>query len=73
MTDLSTLSSVASGAGTTTANSVSNALGASSLSMNDFLKLMTTQLQAQDPFNPMDNTQMASQLAQYSKIGRAHV
>jgi flagellar basal-body rod modification protein FlgD len=68
MTDLSTLSSVASGAGTTAASSVSGAVGASSMSMNDFLKLMTTQLKAQDPFNPMDNTQMASQLAQYSSV-----
>lgn len=38
------------------------------LGMGDFLKLMTTQLQTQDPFNPMDNTQMAAQLAQFSSV-----
>ena len=40
----------------------------SALSMTDFLKLMTTQLQTQDPFNPMDNTQMAAQMAQFSSV-----
>jgi len=69
MTDISTLaSSLSSTTSSSTASAASSALGASSLSMNDFLKLMTTQLQAQDPFNPMDNTQMASQLAQYSSV-----
>lgn len=53
----------------TTAAAASSALGSSNaLNMNDFLKLMTTQLQAQDPFNPMDNTQMAAQLAQFSSV-----
>ena len=53
----------------TASNAVGSALSAAgSLNMNDFLKLMTTQLQAQDPFNPMDNTQMAAQLAQFSSV-----
>ncbi len=70
MTDVSSLASslTASAAGTAASGGVSNALTSSSLSMNDFLKLMTTQLQTQDPFNPMDNTQMASQLAQFSSV-----
>jgi flagellar basal-body rod modification protein FlgD len=42
--------------------------GSSTLNMNDFLKLMTTQLKTQDPFNPMDNTQMAAQMAQFSSV-----
>ncbi len=33
-----------------------------------FLKLLTTQLKMQDPFNPMDNFQMTSQLAQLSTV-----
>jgi len=33
-----------------------------------FLKLMTTQLQTQDPFNPVDNTQMVAQMAQFSSV-----
>ena len=33
-----------------------------------FLKLLTTQLQNQDPLNPMDNAQMTSQFAQISTV-----
>jgi flagellar basal-body rod modification protein FlgD len=35
---------------------------------NQFLTLLTTQLQNQDPTNPMDNSQMTSQLAQISTV-----
>jgi flagellar basal-body rod modification protein FlgD len=35
---------------------------------NQFLKLLTTQLQNQDPLNPMDNAQVTSQLAQISTV-----
>ena len=38
------------------------------LNQNDFLKLMTTQLTTQDPFNPVDNTQMVAQMAQFSSV-----
>jgi flagellar basal-body rod modification protein FlgD len=38
------------------------------LGQADFLKLMTAQLQNQDPFNPVDNTQMVSQMAQFSQL-----
>ncbi len=34
----------------------------------DFLRLLTTQLINQDPFNPMDNTQMVQQLATFSQL-----
>lgn len=33
-----------------------------------FLKLLTTQLQNQDPMNPMENAEMTSQLAQMSAV-----
>lgn len=33
-----------------------------------FLKLLTTQLQNQDPLNPMDNAQMTSQIAQINTV-----
>lgn len=33
-----------------------------------FLKLLTTQLQNQDPLNPMDNAELTSQLAQISTV-----
>ena len=41
---------------------------ADSLGQSDFLKLMTTQLQNQDPFAPMDNTAMVEQMAQFSQV-----
>ncbi len=39
-----------------------------SLDQADFLKLMTTQLQHQDPLKPMDNSQMVAQMAQLSTV-----
>lgn len=38
------------------------------LDQADFLKLMTTQLQHQDPTKPMDNSQMVAQMAQLSTV-----
>lgn len=35
---------------------------------NSFLTLLTTQLRNQDPLNPMDNSQMTSQLAQINTL-----
>jgi flagellar basal-body rod modification protein FlgD len=40
--------------------------GSGTLDQSTFLKLMTTQMQTQDPFNPVDNTQMVAQMAQFS-------
>jgi flagellar basal-body rod modification protein FlgD len=60
MTTITALASNPTAAPTGTASST--------LNMNDFLKLMTTQLKTQDPFNPMDNTQMAAQMAQFSSV-----
>lgn len=34
----------------------------------DFLTLLVTQLQHQDPLNPMDNTEFVTQLAQFSSL-----
>lgn len=39
-----------------------------SLGQSDFLKLMTTQLQNQDPFAPMDNGDFIAQMAQFSTV-----
>ncbi|WP_275426750.1 flagellar hook capping FlgD N-terminal domain-containing protein, partial [Enterobacter hormaechei] len=33
-----------------------------------FLKLLTTQMQNQDPLSPMDTTQYTQQLVQYSQV-----
>jgi flagellar basal-body rod modification protein FlgD len=40
----------------------------STMTQADFLKLMTAQLQAQDPTNPVDNSQFVSQMAQFSQL-----
>jgi flagellar basal-body rod modification protein FlgD len=48
---------------TTAASSASTTLGQA-----DFLKLMTAQMQNQDPFDPVDNTQMVAQMAQFSSL-----
>ena len=40
----------------------------SSLGQEDFLKLMTTQLQNQDPFAPMENGEFIAQMAQLSTV-----
>jgi flagellar basal-body rod modification protein FlgD len=34
----------------------------------DYMKLLVTQLQNQDPMSPMDNNQMASQLTMFSQL-----
>ena len=39
------------------------------LDLDDFLKLMITELQNQDPLNPLDNAQMLQQISQIREIG----
>jgi flagellar basal-body rod modification protein FlgD len=53
-----------SGTGSTNANTDTSAQGI----QDRFLKLLVTQLQAQDPMNPMDNSQITSQMAQISQV-----
>ena len=38
------------------------------LGQEEFLKLMTAQLQNQDPFKPMDNGDFIAQMAQFSTV-----
>ena len=45
-----------------------NKKSSDTLGQDDFLKLMTTQLQNQDPFKPTDNTEMIAQMAQFSMV-----
>lgn len=42
--------------------------GPEQLGQQDFLKLMTTQLQNQDPFEPMENGDFIAQMAQFSSV-----
>lgn len=39
-----------------------------SLDQSDFISLMIAQMKNQDPFNPVDNTQMVAQMAQFSSL-----
>jgi flagellar basal-body rod modification protein FlgD len=43
-------------------------VGKKSLDRSDFMTLFITQMQHQDPLEPMDSTEMASQLAQFSNM-----
>ena len=47
--------------------STSATTSASNIQM-DYMKLLVTQLQNQNPLKPMDNNEMASQLAQFSQL-----
>lgn len=58
----STNSSTASATTTASRNSIS------SLDINDFITLMTTQLKYQDPTNPQDSSEFVAQLAQFSSV-----
>jgi flagellar basal-body rod modification protein FlgD len=54
---------------TDTATAASSAaLNAISGNFNDFLSLLTTQLQNQDPSSPMDTSQFTSELAQFAGV-----
>ncbi len=61
MTSISDIASIVNGNSTTTDTSSSSELG-----QEDFLKLMTVQLQNQDPFKPMEDGQFIAQMAQFS-------
>lgn len=53
--------------GTTTRAATANTAGQQNqVDQTTFLKLLTTQMQQQDPFNPVDQTQMVAQMAQFS-------
>ena len=53
---------------TASAAAIANPSSSSTLNQSDFLTLMTAQLKNQDPFNPVDNTQMVAQMAQFSSV-----
>lgn len=50
------------------ANARATGAGTDTLDQTAFLKLMTTQLKAQDPFDPVDNQAMVAQMAQFSSV-----
>ncbi|HEX7817108.1 flagellar hook assembly protein FlgD [Dyella sp.] len=68
MTTVNTNTSTQTTGGTGSSSSSSSTATSASVSQADFLKLLTAQLQAQDPTNPMDNSQFVAQLAQFSQL-----
>lgn len=51
-----------------TMNGTSATQSATQAQQNQFMTLLVTQMQNQDPLNPMDNSQMTSQFAQLSTV-----
>ncbi|MDD5404656.1 MAG: flagellar hook assembly protein FlgD [Sulfuricella sp.] len=64
---MSTVNTVTSGSGVT-ASTTSTAADKAKKMQDDFLKLLVTQMQNQDPMNPLDNAQVTSQMAQLSTV-----
>jgi flagellar basal-body rod modification protein FlgD len=60
---MSIMSPIAAASNST--NSLSN-----SLTLQDFLKVLLTQLSFQDPLQPMDNNQFLAQIAQFTALGQ---
>ncbi len=52
------------------ASTATNPLKMQVASQDDFLKLLITQLQNQDPLEPMDNQEFATQLATFNSLGQ---
>ncbi|RDS81873.1 flagellar hook assembly protein FlgD [Dyella psychrodurans] len=51
-----------------TGSTVTSTPTGSIMNQSDFLQLLTTQLKDQDPTQPMDNSQMAAELAQFATL-----
>ena len=72
LTTPNTITTPTAAAGSATSATAASATGSAQTSLtnnyNDFLKLLMTQLQNQDPTSPMDTNQFTSQLVQYSSV-----
>ena len=62
------LTAITPSAGTSALGALTAATSSSGDSEQRFLKLLVTQLNNQDPLNPLDNAQLTSQLAQMSTV-----
>ena len=61
-------SGAASGTGSTSSAGALAGTESASALQNNFMTLLVTQMQNQDPLNPMDNSQVTSQMAQLSTV-----
>ena len=52
----------------TSTDSIAPKTGFASLGAGDFIKMLSAQLQNQDPTKPTDNTAMVAQLAQFTSL-----
>jgi len=68
MTTVNTSTSVYDKLGISSQPTTTKETGVNTIDQAGFLKLMTTQLQYQDPFEPMDNNQMVQQMATFSSL-----
>jgi flagellar basal-body rod modification protein FlgD len=67
MSTVTDIASAAAAAGIASAPTTKHKT-ANDLNVSDFLKLMTTQLQNQDPLKPLDSTDFVAQLAQFGTV-----
>lgn len=51
-----------------TVSSAASALQGNSMGMEDFMKILLTQLTYQDPLKPMDNQEFMAQMAQFTSL-----
>jgi len=62
------MSTIDSLAAASTGSSTASSSASDAVSADRFLKLLVTQLQNQDPLNPMDNAQITTQMAQINTV-----
>jgi len=67
-TSMTALSSVFADVSYEASQKTSSKEGTSSLDQEDFLKLLTTQLEHQDPMDPMDDTDFIAQMANFTSL-----
>jgi len=65
---MTTVNNVISGLTSSTTNSTSTSTTSTALGQDDFMTMLLAQLQNQDPLNPMEGSDFAAQLAQFSSL-----
>ena len=68
MATVDTFAALNGAAGSSAASTAASASTSAASTADRFLKLLVTQMQNQDPLNPMDNAQVTSQIAQINTV-----